>query len=113
MKEIVNTVADYYELYPEKLFLKTRTRSVVKARQVSMYIIREITGKPFQEVGRYFNLDHATVLHSVKTVKNEMSTNKDLKNEVLILIFKCKQLKNKLAKIDSEFCNPCYYGRQD
>lgn len=111
MKEIINTVADFYELYPEKVFLKTRKRSIVKARQVSMYIARELTPKSFQEIGDYFKLDHATVVHSCKAVLNDTASNKEFKAEVEQLVLKCKVAIAKPTVLENEFCNPCTYGR--
>jgi chromosomal replication initiator protein len=67
---IQRVVADYYKIPIEQLKEKTRTRLIVVARQLSMYLSKTICGKSLSEIGRAFGgRDHTTVLHACRTVE--------------------------------------------
>ncbi len=77
---IQRTVADYYDLDVDKLSSSTRRRQVVLARQISMFLVKEYTDQSLKAIGRMFgNRDHSTVLYSIKTVKDLMETNDEIK----------------------------------
>ena len=77
---IQRTVADYYDLDVEKLASATRRRQVVLARQISMFLVKEYTDQSLKAIGRMFGgRDHSTVLYSIKTVKDLMETNDEIK----------------------------------
>lgn len=77
---IQRTVADYYDLEVEKLASATRRRQVVLARQISMFLVKEYTDQSLKAIGRMFGgRDHSTVLYSIKTVRDLMETNDEIK----------------------------------
>ncbi|SEQ07125.1 chromosomal replication initiator protein DnaA [Neolewinella agarilytica] len=77
---IQRTVADYYDLEVEKLASSTRRRHVVLARQISMFLVKEYTDQSLKAIGRMFGgRDHSTVLYSIKTVRDLMETNDEIK----------------------------------
>lgn len=77
---IQRTVADYYDLEVEKLASATRRRQVVLARQISMFLVKQYTDQSLKAIGRMFGgRDHSTVLYSIKTVKDLMETNDEIK----------------------------------
>ncbi|MEO0734799.1 MAG: chromosomal replication initiator protein DnaA, partial [Bacteroidota bacterium] len=83
---IQRTVAEYYNLDVEKLASATRRRQVVLARQVSMYLVKEYTEQSLKAIGRLFGgRDHSTVLYSIKTVKDLMETNDEIKKALMEL----------------------------
>ncbi len=53
-----------------KMIEKTRRREVVEARQIYMTLMRKHTSSTLKEVGDKINLDHATVMHGIRVVKN-------------------------------------------
>jgi len=80
---IQRTVADYYNLEVEKLASATRRRQVVLARQISMFLVKQYTDQSLKSIGRMFGgRDHSTVLYSIKTVKDLMETNDDIKKSL-------------------------------
>ena len=80
---IQRTVADYYNLEVEKLASATRRRQVVLARQISMFLVKEYTDQSLKSIGRMFGgRDHSTVLYSIKTVKDLMETNDEIKKSL-------------------------------
>lgn len=68
---IQQKVADYFQLKVTDLRAKTRSHTVVFARQVAMYLVRELTSHALTEVGAYFGgRNHATVIHACRKINN-------------------------------------------
>lgn len=63
-----------------------RNANIMLPRQVAMYIIREMTGMPLQNIGENFNKNHATVSHAVKQVETKMKNDSSFKLTVKELI---------------------------
>jgi chromosomal replication initiator protein len=73
-EEIQAAVAARFEVSPEQLLSPSRGAPVARARQVAMYLARELTELSLPEIARAFNRrDHTTVMHAVKRV-DERST---------------------------------------
>lgn len=80
---IVEIVASYYSLTSSQIKSKIRTSQIALARQISMYLTRDILDLPFQEVGRYFNKDHSTVLSNCKKI-DDLRKKDEILNKVLL-----------------------------
>lgn len=77
---IQRTVAGYYNLEVEKLASATRRRQVVLARQISMFLVKQHTEKSLKAIGQMFGgRDHSTVLYSIKTVRDLIETNDEIR----------------------------------
>lgn len=69
---IQKVVADYFNVKVSDLRAKKRTVSIVRPRQIAMYLVRELTSHSFPEIGEYFGgKDHTTVLHSCNKIASE------------------------------------------
>lgn len=80
---IKGLVAEHFSLPPEKLQGKTRKRSIVIARQLSMYLAKNLTSKSLKSIGEMFGgRDHSTVIYSCKTVQDMMDTDVVFKDTV-------------------------------
>ncbi|MEM7106153.1 MAG: chromosomal replication initiator protein DnaA [Bacteroidota bacterium] len=80
---IQKMVAEHYDLTVEKLQGKTRKRSIVIARQLSMYLAKNLTNKSLKVIGDNFGgRDHSTVIYSCKAVKDLMDTDTIFKDSV-------------------------------
>ncbi|MEM6379394.1 MAG: chromosomal replication initiator protein DnaA, partial [Bacteroidota bacterium] len=72
---IQKLVADHFDVPVDKLQGKTRKRQVVIARQLSMYLAKNLTDKSLKAIGENFGgRDHSTVIYSCKTVQDLMET---------------------------------------
>lgn len=71
---IQKLVAEHFSLPVEKLQGKTRKRQVVIARQLSMYLAKNLTDRSLKAIGENFGRDHSTVIYSCKTVQDLMET---------------------------------------
>ncbi len=80
---IQKAVCEYFSVSPDKLKEKTRKRSVVQARQLSMYLAKNFTKNSLKVIGRHFGgRDHSTVIHSCQAVKDMMDTDKEFRESV-------------------------------
>ena len=66
---IIKLVCKYYDLSPKDLVSRSRKQSVVRPRQVAIYLARKYTDQPLQAIGKSFNRYHATALHAIGTVE--------------------------------------------
>ena len=66
---------------------KSRTQPLARARQVSMYLCRELTDLSLPRIGQLLGgRDHTTVLHGIKKVRDLMQTDKELFDRVTALL---------------------------
>lgn len=80
---IQKLVADHFSVEVDNLQGKTRKRKIVIARQLSMYLAKELTDKSLKAIGDNFGgRDHSTVIYSCKTVQDLMETDAVFKETV-------------------------------
>ena len=76
-------VAAFFNLPAQDIKGKKRVKNIVLARQVAMYLAREMTCLSLPEIGGYFSgKDHTTVLHSCKKIKGLLIKDKKVKKDV-------------------------------
>lgn len=75
---VINAVANYYDLTPDKLTSKLRNAEISTARNVAMFICRDYLELKYEKIGQIFGgRKHTTVMHGCDNVDE----NKDLKNQ--------------------------------
>jgi chromosomal replication initiator protein len=80
---IKRAAAEYYHLKVEDLSAKVRTKEIALARQIAMYLARELTGASLPKIGNDFGgRDHTTVMHACEKIKKELKENKALAEAV-------------------------------
>jgi len=80
---IKKKVCDYFGISDETLLSSTRKREVVQARQIAMYLCRNLTGTSLDSIGAQIGgKNHATVLYACNTVCDLMGTDKSFKRYV-------------------------------
>ncbi|MEN9416404.1 MAG: hypothetical protein RI988_24 [Pseudomonadota bacterium] len=86
VENIQKTVADFYKIKVADMYSKKRPASIAHPRQVAMYLAKELTKKSLPEIGELFGgRDHTTVLHAVRKVGTERSTNTELNQQLHVL----------------------------
>ena len=84
---IQTTVAEYFKIRLSDLKSKSRSRSVTRPRQVAMYLAKDLTTHSLPEIGQSFGgRDHTTVLHACKKVKQLISEDQQIKEDVNNLV---------------------------
>ncbi len=83
MPEILRVTAQHYGLDPADLRSKGRRHELVMARQVAMYLIREMTPHSFPEIGQFFGgRDHSTVMYAVQKIADQVANDDELSRRV-------------------------------
>ena len=75
-------MARTYNVMPADIRGKKRNANVSAARQMAMYIIREITGMSMEAIGSEFGRDHSTVVYSINTMEKNIGKDRHLKEMV-------------------------------
>ena len=72
---IKKIAAEYFNIPIEDLSAKIRTKDIVTARQVAMYLTRELTSASLPKIGDEFGgRDHTTVLHACEKIRGELKS---------------------------------------
>lgn len=91
-KTIQEAVSEYFQLKPEDLKAKKRTRNVAFPRQVAMYLTRELTDLSLPKIGEEFGgRDHTTVIHAYEKISQELRQNPSLQELINELINRIKK----------------------
>jgi chromosomal replication initiator protein len=89
IENIIYTVAGYYKISENQILSRKRTKEIAFARQVAMYLAKELTTLTLETIGLNFGgKDHATVLYAFNTVSALSKKDKD----VLAQISEIKEL---------------------
>ena len=90
-EEMLAEVAGYLGFSVEALKGKSRQRPLVSARQIAMYVFRDMTELSYPAIARLFGgRDHTTVIHAVDKVQRQMREEKQVFDQVTEIIGRIK-----------------------
>ena len=90
--QVLATTAAYFDVSIDDLRSKSRTRTLTNARQIAMYLLRELTDMSLPRIGQELGgRDHTTVMHAVRKVSAQMPERHVTFNQVTELTNKIKQ----------------------
>ncbi len=82
-KLILDETAKYFGFTVEEIISKHRQRPLVTARQIAMYVMRELTELSYPNIAREFGgRDHTTVIHAVEKIGGLMSKDRQIYDQV-------------------------------
>jgi chromosomal replication initiator protein len=82
--DVMKIVAEVHDVTLDQLKSKRRTQDLARARQIAMYLAREMTGSSLNQIGRAFgNRDHSTVSHAYQKIQKDMKTDPRFRGAVL------------------------------
>ncbi|GAA1823758.1 chromosomal replication initiator protein DnaA [Nesterenkonia flava] len=91
-EQIINATAEYYSFTVEELTSKSRNRTLVTARQIAMYLLRELTEMSLPKIGQALGgRDHTTVIYAERKIRELMAERRAVFNQVTELTNKIKQ----------------------
>ncbi|WP_326550691.1 chromosomal replication initiator protein DnaA [Micromonospora sp. NBC_01813] len=91
--QIMVSTADYFGVSLEDLRGHSRSRVLVNARQVAMYLCRELTDLSLPRIGQAFGgRDHTTVMHADRKIRQQMAERRSLYNQIAELTNRIKQI---------------------
>ncbi len=91
VSKITDLICCHFSLKPEQIRSRSRKKEIALPRQIAMYFSRKYTDSSLQYIGRQFNRDHATVLHSVKKIDSLIKTSSKFRSQI-------EYLKNQVEK---------------
>lgn len=81
--DIIKTVSDHYHIKQLTIRGKKRVKSIVKARHVAMFLMKEELQLPYTEIGRWFsNRDHTTAMHGIQKILDDLEQDEQLTQEI-------------------------------
>lgn len=89
---IMDTTAAYFDITVDELCGPSRNRNLVNARQIAMYLCRELTELSLPKIGQLFGgRDHTTVMHAERKIRVGLKERRTLFNQVTELTNKIRQ----------------------
>lgn len=86
VKQIIQAVAEFYDLEEKDLYSTSRKKEIVKPRQIAMYLLREEIKCSYPFIGRKFKgKDHTTAMHACEKIEKELEKNKSLGEEIELI----------------------------
>jgi chromosomal replication initiator protein len=90
--QIMEATAEYFGVGLDDIRGQSRSRVLVNARQVAMYLCRELTDLSLPRIGQAFGgRDHTTVMHADRKIRQQMSERRSLYNQIAELTNRIKQ----------------------
>jgi len=82
-EDIVRVVSEYYNIPKTEIMGKKQKREHVHARQICMFLMKNIYNMQVVEIAKFFGKDHTTVLHAINKIEKKISEKENLKEEVM------------------------------
>ncbi|MCI0472744.1 MAG: chromosomal replication initiator protein DnaA [Ignavibacteria bacterium] len=93
IENIIFATAEHFKISENQILSRKRTKEIAFARQIAMYLAKEMTNYTLESIGLNFGgKDHATVLYSHNMIKENLKRNNELQNIVA-------DIKSALAKL--------------
>ena len=90
--DIIDATASYFKLSSDELYGSSRSQQIASARQIAMYLCRELTSLSLPKIGQLFGgRDHTTVMYANKKINELMKERRSIYNQVTELTSRIKQ----------------------
>ena len=91
MEDILNLLSNEFNLKQSEIKSKNKTRNIVNARRIAIYLARELTTNSTPKLAKYFNLkDHTAIVHNIKKINENLNKDENFK-------LKIRKLQDKLS----------------
>ena len=81
--DVQKLVAEHYKVRVPDLKSKTRTKPLVVARQVAMYLVKKHLDKSLMDIGRSFGgKDHTTVMNALRRIEDQLNKDSEIKRDL-------------------------------
>ena len=79
---VLDTTASFYNVSVDDIKSTNRIAKTAYARQIAIYLAKELTGESFPSIGEFFNRKHTTIMYSHNKVKTDIATDRKLASEI-------------------------------
>ncbi len=95
LEDIIQTISKELNIKPSDIKSKKRTKNIVEARRIGIYLARELTPNSMPSLASYFEMkDHTAVSHNMKKINELLDSDENFKIRV-------EEIKNKVSSKDS------------
>ncbi|MDQ3956447.1 MAG: chromosomal replication initiator protein DnaA [Actinomycetota bacterium] len=89
---VISVAGEYFDVTPDEIRSASRTRPLVDARQMAMYLCRELTDLSLPKIGeRFGGRDHSTVVHATHKIRQQMQERETCYEQVRELTSRIRQ----------------------
>ena len=83
---VIKAVSDYFQVSINDLTGRCRQKSIVEPRQIAMYLLRDILGLSFPDIGQKLGKrDHTTAIYAYSKLSENMNKNQDLNQKIIAI----------------------------
>lgn len=82
INNIAQTVAEYYNLTVDNLKSPARSQNITEARRYTIYLAREMTKMSYEEIAKFLQKKHPTMLYSYEKMVEEADKKKEVKETI-------------------------------
>ena len=92
VERIISEVSRTFNVSPQDIKSKKKSADVSQARQVAIYVIREVTQMPMKNIGEELGgRDHSTIVYSLNEMKSKLKKNQRLQETINDIIKNIKK----------------------
>lgn len=85
-QQVIKCVSEFFEINPQDLINKSRRKEVVLPRQIAMFLMRDMLGMSYPDIGdKLGKRDHTTAIHSYEKISREINKDKGLNQKVILV----------------------------
>lgn len=85
-QQVIKCVSEFFEISPQDLMNKSRRKEVVLPRQIAMFLMRDMLGMSYPDIGdKMGKRDHTTAIHSFEKINREITKDKVLNQKVILV----------------------------
>ena len=96
VEKIISKVSQKYSVSVEDIYSKKRASNITNARHICVYLMRKLSDMAYMKIAKVFSKDHSSIMHSYKTIENEIQHNTQLEIEINEIISDIKGTKRGL-----------------
>ena len=85
VEDIQREVENFFKVSHSDMVGPKRSQSIVRPRQIAIYLSRQMLDLPFNDIGKKFNRDHSTAIHSATSIEERLKTDRDTQEEIEVL----------------------------
>ena len=89
--DIKNLVGRYFKITPEEMISKSRKRTHLYPRNLSIYLSKKFTNQTCEAIGQAFNRDYSSIIHAVNAVEKSLKKNNEVSRQVNYLTAKLEE----------------------
>ena len=85
IENIQKIIADFYNINVKDLTDQNRNKKIVIARQIAMYLSKKNCNLSLKAIGEKFNKNHATIIHAINAVEQQLNCHSKISEEVRLI----------------------------